>query len=78
MDRKNNHIILNLAEPTCNTPAEEDLRFINEITNNQLDVQVTANNATHHGTYSVTKRRPVKVTLTDLNKKKKILKKAAS
>ena len=78
MDRKNNLMILNLAEPTNGTPAEEDVRCINEIINNRLDVQVTVSNATRLGTYNVTKRRPVRVTLTNLDDKKKILKKAAN
>ena len=78
MDRKNNLMILNLAEPTNPTPAEEDVRCINEIINNRLDVQVTVSNATRLGTYNVTKRRPVRVTLTSLDDKKKILKKAAN
>ena len=78
MDRRYNLMILNLAEPTNPTPAEEDARCINEIINNRLDVQVTVSNATRLGTYNVTKRRPVRVTLTNLDDKKKILKKAAN
>ena len=78
MDRKNNLMILNLAEPTNHTPAAEDIRCINEIINNRLDVQVTVSNATRLGTYNVTKRRPVRITLTSLDDKKKILKKAAN
>ena len=46
MDRKNNLMILNLAEPTNHTPAEEDVRCINDIINNRLDGQVTVSNAT--------------------------------
>ena len=70
-------MILNLAEPTNHTPAE-DVRCINEIFNNRLDVQVTVSNATLLGTYNATKRRPVRVNLTSLDDKKKILKKAAN
>ena len=78
--RKFNLMILNLSETNTRQTDEEteenDITRINEIINNRLHLNITVDNATRLGNRSREKYRPVRVTLRNLDEKKRILKRA--
>ena len=78
--RKFNLMILNLSETntrqTDEETAENDITQFNKIINNRLYLNITVDNATRLGNRSREKYRPVRVTLRNLDEKKRILKRA--
>lgn len=77
--RKNNLIILRLEEAATRTDGQgeqEDLRAINEIIKDKLNLDITVSNASRLGTYSRDKQRPVRVVVDSIDNKKKILSRA--
>ena len=75
--KKNNLIIFNVPEPNRGEDAA-DLTSINEIIQRKLKLNTEIDNAIRLGSYNQEKRRPIKVTLTDIDTKKKILSKATT